>query len=190
MKFFLIARFLSRNNSIFPFFFILFKKKRAWIFNFFKIFWYKFFLFAKKKKTVKCNEKYWKYFLTKLDLLKPLKSSKLESCQWKTFFLRFDRTKISKLLRKDKIKKKTEQRLLQKKFFLMMRIVRLNYPKFRYWKNYKFKNVIKNNILVESNDYSDLIKFELNPSNLEKNFKIIYNTKKAYSENLKNFKIF
>lgn len=50
----------------------------------------------------------------------------------------------------------------------MMRIVRLNYPKFRYWKNYKFKNVIKNNILVESNDYSDLIKFELNPSNLEK----------------------
>lgn len=35
----------------------------------------------KKKKTVKYNEKYWKYFSTKLDLLKPLKSLKLESCQ-------------------------------------------------------------------------------------------------------------
>lgn len=82
MKFFLIARFLSRNNSSFPIFFSFFlKKKELEFLIFLKFFDISFFFLQKKKKTVKCNEKYWKYFLTKLDLLKPLKSSKLESCQ-------------------------------------------------------------------------------------------------------------
>lgn len=77
-------------------------------------------------------------------------------------------------LRKDKIDRRKLNKDSYEKNFFRWRIVRLNFPKFGYWKNYKFKNVknniinVKNNILIESNDYLDLIKFKLNHIKLRK----------------------
>ena len=57
MKFFLIARFLSsRNNSVFPFFSFLLRKKELEILIFLKFFDISFFFSQKKRKKKKEKE--------------------------------------------------------------------------------------------------------------------------------------
>lgn len=134
MKFFLIARFLSsRNNSVFPFFSFLLRKKELEILIFLKFFDINFFFSQKKKRKRKqsnITKNIGNIFRLNWICWSLWKVRNSNRANEKLFSFDLIEQKFP-LLRKDKINGRKLTKDSYKNNFFFLIIVRLNFPKFR-----------------------------------------------------------